>query len=123
MKDTVVIGGVNVQRELIDGDASLEVIGHANCTLMTIIDGGAQLENVITVNGNITSEIDGEVGVFMTRREGAYPDYQGPTEITPSEQEQTLVTSQKSVLENIVINPIPQNYGLITWNGSTIRVS
>ena len=25
--------------------------------------------------------------------------------------------------ENIVVNPIPQNYGLISWNGPGIRVS
>jgi hypothetical protein len=34
-----------------------------------------------------------------------------------------LATAEKVVTRNIVINPIPSNYGLITWNGSTLTVS
>ena len=49
--------------------------------------------------------------------------YNGLVEITPTNQTQVLETKQKLVRENIVINPIPQNYGLITWNGSVITVS
>ena len=50
-------------------------------------------------------------------------DYDGPTEITPTEETQTLFTEGKHVLENIVVNPIPSNYGLITWDGTIITVS
>ena len=39
------------------------------------------------------------------------------------QETQTLATAEKTVLENIVINPIPSNYGLITWNGSVLTVS
>lgn len=49
--------------------------------------------------------------------------YTGETEVTPTEYTQTLYTRGLLVPENITINPIPTNYGLITWNGSVITVS
>ena len=49
--------------------------------------------------------------------------YVGPYEYTPTEDTQTVAISHKMATENIVINPIPFNYGLITWNGSTLTVS
>ena len=51
------------------------------------------------------------------------PRYDGATEITPTTETQTLPTRGKAVLQDITINPIPNNYGLITWNGSIITVS
>ena len=49
--------------------------------------------------------------------------YAGPYEYTPTEDTQTVAISNKMATENIVINPIPFNYGLVTWNGSTLTVS
>ena len=49
--------------------------------------------------------------------------YEGVYEVTPSAQTQVLATAEKRALHDIVINPIPNNYGLITWNGSTLTVS
>ena len=53
------------------------------------------------------------------------PVYPGPTEFTPSTQRQTIAVSGYRLTENITIDPIPTNYGLITWNGagSVITVS
>lgn len=51
------------------------------------------------------------------------PIYDGATEVTPTQETQTLETQGFRLLENIVINPIPSNYGLITWNGSVLTVS
>lgn len=50
-------------------------------------------------------------------------DYDGPYEVTPSGETQTLTTADLHMNRNVTINPIPSNYGLITWNGSTITVS
>ena len=50
-------------------------------------------------------------------------DYSGPYEVTPLAQTQTLATANKTLSQNVVVKPIPSNYGLITWNGSTITVS
>ena len=51
------------------------------------------------------------------------PVYDGITEITPSNQVQVLQTSNKTLTRNIIINPIPSNYGLVSWNGLGIRIS
>lgn len=49
--------------------------------------------------------------------------YTGEYSVTPSAAAQTLETNGLRMTDNITINPIPTNYGLITWNGSTITVS
>ena len=51
------------------------------------------------------------------------PAYEGETEITPSAETQVLQTNNFRMTDNITINPIPSNYGLISWDGSTITVS
>lgn len=50
-------------------------------------------------------------------------DYSGPYQVTPSETEQVLPTANTSLASNIVINPIPSNYGLVEWNGSNLTIS
>lgn len=50
-------------------------------------------------------------------------DYTGTYEVTPSGQMQTLSTRGLRTTQDIVVNPIPTNYGLITYNGTTITVS
>ena len=53
-----------------------------------------------------------------------YPEtYTGATEVTPSEEEQVLLTNGLYVPSNITVAPIPSNYGRITYNGSVITVS
>ena len=49
--------------------------------------------------------------------------YSGQYVVTPSQEEQVLQTNGLVMLDNVTINPIPSNYGLITWNGSVITVS
>lgn len=48
--------------------------------------------------------------------------YEGSYEITPTESAQTLEVEELTMSQNLVINPIPQNYGEIVWNGSYILV-
>lgn len=49
--------------------------------------------------------------------------YTGETHITPTQSQQILETRDLFLTENITIDPIPNNYGLITWNGSVLTVS
>ena len=51
------------------------------------------------------------------------PSYGGDYEVTPSGETQILETDSLYMRGNITINPIPSNYGLITYDGSGIRVS
>lgn len=49
--------------------------------------------------------------------------YEGNYFIIPSTQQQILATTDKYFNDNIVVDAIPSNYGLITWNGSVLTVS
>lgn len=50
-------------------------------------------------------------------------EYHGSYDVIPSDQAQTLSTADNVLAADIVIEPIPSNYGLITWDGSVITVS
>lgn len=85
---------------------------------------------MIIVSGDIStnkSVIEGEV---ITEREVVTGDlkmiespYTGLYEFTPSSSIQTIEIAGKTARQNIIVNPIPSNYGLITWDGSTLTVS
>ena len=49
--------------------------------------------------------------------------YSGVYEVTPSLETQVLNTAGSLLDQNITVNPIPSNYGLITWDGSVLTVS
>lgn len=49
--------------------------------------------------------------------------FTGDYEITPSSETQTLLTKNLRMTDNVVINPVPSNYGLVTWDGSVITIS
>lgn len=50
-------------------------------------------------------------------------DYTGPYAVTPGDSRQVLRTNNRRTTQDIVVEPIPQNYGKITYNGSVITVS
>lgn len=49
--------------------------------------------------------------------------YEGEYEVTPTRETQILETALLSMRDNVTINPIPPEYGLITWNGAWLKVS
>lgn len=49
--------------------------------------------------------------------------YEGPYSVTPSQQIQILQALNKTCTQDITIEPIPECYGLITWNGFYLTVS
>ena len=52
------------------------------------------------------------------------PDpFEGPYAVTPAAEAQVLHTEGLSMTGDVTINPIPSNYGLITWNGTYLTVS
>ena len=51
------------------------------------------------------------------------PTYQGPYTVTPTQSAQVLPTEGTRMAHDVVVEAIPSNYGLITWNGSVLRVS
>ena len=60
---------------------------------------------------------------YIKIRGGDYDRYAGPYEFTPTEETQTVACAEKLTTDNIIINPIPTNYGRITWNGSVLTVT
>lgn len=82
--------------------------------------------NIIEATATIADtvvEADAELTTNVTHYHSEYPDYEGETTFTPSAEMQTIQTAQTVLLSDITINPIPSNYGLITWNGATLTVS
>lgn len=82
--------------------------------------------NIIEATATIAdhvAEADATLTTSVRHWQTEYPDYEGAYEITPSAEVQTLPSTDTVTHRGIVINPIPSNYGLITWNGTTLTVS
>lgn len=62
-------------------------------------------------------------GTLIVPTDAATPIYTGAYEFTPTQDAQTVLISGLKATQDITINPIPSNYGLITWNGSFLTVS
>lgn len=87
-----------------------------------LLDGELYLD--LQMDGELETDLqmDGEIGIVTRIREYSTPIYDGATEITPAEETQTLQTANKTVVQNIIVNPIPQNYGRLSWTGNTLTV-
>lgn len=81
-------------------------------------------ENNINVGFDVSTEeqfkFDSVPAVQIINRN---EEYEGEYIFTPERTAQTVQTAGKVLAENIIIKPIPNNYGLITWNGSILTVS
>ena len=89
---------------------------HVYGELSGVLTPAGTLSGTLATPKNITGQLT--VPQYVTP-----PAYTGPYEVTPSGAEQVLETDTFYMNSNIVINPVPSNYGLITWDGSTITVS
>lgn len=49
--------------------------------------------------------------------------YTGEYTVTPSQETQVLSTHDFVMTQDVVINPIPSNYGLVTWDGNTLTIT
>lgn len=77
----------------------------------------AQSVHIVSISGDTP-------GVMKTIESGGgAPAYKGETVFTPSSSTQVVEVNGYVMRDNITINPIPSNYGLITWNGSVLTVS
>lgn len=69
------------------------------------------------------SETEISVGNSITREYINLDPYEGSYKITPSDTEQILQTNNLRMTNDIIVEQIPSNYGLITWNGTVLLVS
>lgn len=49
--------------------------------------------------------------------------WEGPYAFTPTDERQVVPVVNLRMTQNMVINPIPSNYGKIGWDGFTMTVS
>ena len=63
------------------------------------------------------------LGQTVVEYVGESNPYTGDYEVTPGPSPVTLSTRHKFMSENVIINPIPSNYGLVTWDGAVLTVS
>lgn len=66
-------------------------------------------------------DIDAQIGAAYVIRGGN--EYEGLKTVTPNANRQVLPTEGCYMTEDIYVEPIPNNYGLITYDGSCITVS
>lgn len=50
-------------------------------------------------------------------------EYDGPYDATPSSAAQTFAMGGKLATQDFTVQPIPSNYGLVTWDGAVLTVS
>ena len=87
--------------------------------LPEVLNGG-----IVVIDGDCAltfSGLDGEAVAVLRVRE--VDPYKGPYSFTPSQEAQTIAITGLTPARDITIEPIPSNYGLVTWNGSTLTVS
>lgn len=65
----------------------------------------------------------GSLSGMLSQFQGDYQPYTGAYEVTPGTEAQTLQTADRYMSQNVTINPIPSNYGLVTWDGAALTVS
>jgi hypothetical protein len=74
----------------------------------------------VTENGTYTAPID---TAYSPVTVNIQPELQSK-EVTPTQSTQTVTPdSGYDGLSSVVVNPIPNNYGLITYNGSILTIS
>ena len=82
-----------------------------------------RIRAAIRAGDTVTGRVSGSQGIGASVMAAVASPYQGAYTVTPSEDAQTIQTAGMNLVQNIVVEPIPSNYGLITYNGSVITVS
>lgn len=82
------------------------------------VSGGGSIHMEVSGGGSIPMELDQVRVVYYDR-----PAYTGDYTVTPSTERQILQTNGKRMTDDLVIEPIPNNYGLVTWDGVRITIT
>ena len=102
------ISGVDSLKGTVSGD---EIAG----TLNGVLTGVRHLTGKISKNATLSGK--------LSYVQSEIPVYDGDYSVTPSKEEKIILVNGKKMLKDLVVEPIPHNYGLITWNGSVLTVS
>lgn len=80
-----------------------------------------RLSAVETITGRL-SALESLSGKIKVPSVVGVDPYEGEYAVTPGEKTIVLSTDKKYMAENVVVNPIPSNYGKIVWNGAHLRI-
>lgn len=119
----ILIGGTIEVSPTIEGQVITvnPTLSEGSITVATVLsDSVVSISPVL--NGN-TIEVSPEYFTSVRTYGGEVEFYQGPYEYTPTQGTHTVQINGLLATQNITINPIPSNYGLITWSGSVLTVS
>lgn len=87
---------------------------------MLVHSGDMIILNTFDGSAKISQTIDGELSNYLPVE--TTEAYTGETEVTPADEEQILNTAGLMLPENIIVKPIPHNYGKVSYNGSYIFI-
>ena len=85
-----------------------------------------ELTGTLVASQTLTGELSatGKIDGLLTIPNAILPpSYEGEYSVTPTAEAQVLDTDHLYLMDNIIIEAIPSNYGLITWSGNTLTVS
>lgn len=85
-----------------------------------------ELTGTLVASQTLTGELSatGKIDGLLTIPNAILPpSYEGEYSVTPTAEAQVLDTDHLYLMDNIRIEAIPSNYGLITWSGNTLTVS
>lgn len=82
----------------------------------------SEINELVTITAELSAEETVQCDVIVPDIVSP-PTYEGDYAVTPGAETLTLVTEGLRMRQNVTINPVPSNYGQITWNGSTLTVS
>ena len=94
--------------------------------LQAILSDTSHMSGVLAETGRIgcsLTEAETLIAELTLPKGKASPPFTGAYTYTPTQETQTIPINGLKAIQDITIEPIPSNYGLITWNGSTITVS
>lgn len=77
---------------------------------------------VVEINVNPKTAVI-EIGSPVLREHVDTDPYTGPYTVTPTQSTQVLATEDLRMTQDLTINPIPSDWGHITWDGSVLTVS
>lgn len=91
--------------------------------LINELNGDVVIKSGITLTGDLVTKSMMLTGSLVNGGARTFPAYEGDYTFTPTQAEQIIEIKNMRATDNIVVEPIPSNYGLITWNGSYLTVS
>ena len=114
----VTADGTAIDVSITNGSNVSVSVAAANATIQAAVasNGGTVPISATSANALIPCSVNGVVTVLPQ-------PYTGEYEITPTNEEQILRTESMNMARDVVVHSIPNNYGLITWNGATLTVS